>query len=436
MECCNPELSGFICWVVAQNIGSQVLKILIVSQYFWPENFRINAIVETLVERGVEVEVLTGKPNYPEGVICSGYHVWGCQKERWKGATLHRVPLVPRGRNSHFGLFVNYLSFIFFGLVSGSWLIRKRQYDVIFVYGLSPILLAIPALFIGWLKKCPVVLWVQDLWPESLSATGYIRNKAILKLVELAVRFIYRHTDLLLVQSRAFEEPVRNLASGTPISYYPNSVDEIFAVPAEGAGTTQPVAGLDEGFSIMFAGNIGAAQAVGVIVEAASLLREYSDIHFIVMGDGSSREWMLTEVQQRELTNLHLPGRFPVEMMPGLMQRASALLVTLADQPIFAATVPNKVQAYMASGRPIIACLNGEGARLVVEAGAGLATPAEDAKALADTILRLYRQSSRERETMGDNGRRYYKEHFDHDGLIDQLTTLLQTVSKTGKNSK
>lgn len=408
------------------------MRILIVSQYFWPENFRINAVVESLVEHGAEVEILTGKPNYPAGVIFSGYRAWGCQKEQWKGATLHRVPLFPRGRNSRLRLFGNYISFVFFGLISGSWSVRKRHCDVIFVYGLSPILLAIPALFIGWLRGRKVVIWVQDLWPESLSATGYVRNRAVLKLVELVVRFIYRHTDLLLVQSRAFEEPVRALAPDTPIVYYPNSVDDTFAVPA--TDEPPPVNGLGEGFSVMFAGNIGAAQAVGVIVEAASLLREYADIHFVVLGDGSSREWMLTEVRQRGLTNLHLPGRFPVETMPGFMQKASALLVTLADQPIFAATVPNKVQAYMAAGRPIIACLNGEGARLVVEAEAGLATPAEDARALADTVLHLYRQSPDERERMGENGRRYYREHFDHDRLVDQLIGHLRAVSQGGKD--
>jgi glycosyltransferase involved in cell wall biosynthesis len=179
----------------------------------------------------------------------------------------------------------------------------------------------------------------------------------------------------------------------------------------------------------MFAGNIGEAQAVGVIVEAAALLKKYGDIHFVVLGEGSSRDWMLKEVRDRGIINLHLPGRFPVETMPGFMQKASVLLVTLADQPIFAATVPNKVQAYMAAGRPIIACLNGEGARLVIEARAGFATPAEDASALADTILRLYRQSPEERETMGANGRRYYQEHFDHDQLVQQLIGHLQAVS-------
>lgn len=410
------------------------MKILVVSQYFWPENFRINDVVKTLSEKGIEVEVLTGKPNYPEGAIYSGYRVWSCQHEQFHKVTLHRIPLIPRGKNSRLLLAANYLSFIFFGLLCAPWLLRGRRYDAIFVHGMSPMLQAIPALFLGILKDAPVIIWVQDLWPESLSATGHVRSQMVLKLVERVVRFIYRHTDLLLVQSRAFEEPVRALASGAPVTYYPNSVDASFAVP-----TTDPVpeiTGLGSGFSVMFAGNIGAAQAVGVIVEAGSLLKEYSDINFVVLGDGSSRAWMLKEVQQRGLVNFHLPGRFPVETMPGFMQKASVLLVTLTDQPIFAATVPNKVQAYLAAGRPIIACLNGEGARLVVEAGAGLTTPAEDAKALADTILRLYRLSPSERETMGDNGRKYYKEHFDHDRLIDQLIVLLRDVSKNGREVK
>jgi glycosyltransferase involved in cell wall biosynthesis len=408
------------------------VRVLVVSQYFWPEDFRINAIVESLAARGVEVEILTGKPNYPEGEITSGYRIWGCQREQCQGATVHRVPLFPRGKNSHLRLLLNYLSFIFFGSICGSWMVRKRQYDIIFVYGLSPILLAIPALFIGWLKGKKVIIWVQDLWPESLSATGYIRNRFIIGAVRQVVRFIYRHADLLLVQSRAFEEPVRALASITPIIYYPNSVDDSFAAPAQ--CDPPAVAGLDKGFSVMFAGNIGAAQGVDVIVEAASLLKEYADIHLVVLGNGSCRESMLKEAQQRGLSNLHLPGRFPVETMPCFMQKASALLVTLADRPIFAVTVPNKVQAYLASGRPIIACLNGEGARLVTDAEAGLAAPAEDASALAAAILHLYRLPPAERERMGENGRRYYQEHFDHDHLVNELIGHLQAAAKDGKD--
>lgn len=403
---------------------------LIVSQYFWPESFRINDVAKTLVEKGIEVEVLTCKPNYPSGKILLGYPAWKCQQEIHEGAQIHRIPFFPRG-SSGWRLALNYLSFIVSGVLFAPWLLRKKKFDVIFVYAPSPILQAIPAIFLGWLKGCPVVLWVQDLWPESLSATGYVQNRWILKLVEQVVRFIYRHVDLLLVQSRAFEAPVRALAAGTPIEYYPNSVDDAFMMAITNEVPIIP--GLGEGFSVMFAGNIGMAQAVGVIVEAASLLKSYRDIHFIVLGDGSSRQWMLKEAEKRALKNLHLPGRFPIETMPGFMQKASALLVTLTDQPIFAATVPNKVQAYLAAGKPIIACLNGEGARLVVEAGAGLATPAEDAKALAETILQLYSLTPVERKNMGENGRQYFQKHFNHDHLVDQLIGHLQSVSQSDK---
>ena len=406
------------------------MRVLIFTQYYWPEGFSIVGVAKTLLKKGVEIEVLTGKPNYPAGKVFSGYRAWGCQRELHQGININRVPLLPRGKGG-LRLALNYLSFVISGLIFAPWMMRKKKFDVIFIYAPSPVLQAIPAIFLGWLKGCKVIFWVQDLWPESLSATGHVQNRVVLKMVEHVVRYIYRHVDLLLVQSRAFVEPVQALASGTPIIYYPNSVDDSFAMPP--SSVVPVVEGLSAGFSVLFAGNIGTAQAVGVIVEAASLLKEYAEIHFVVMGDGSSREWMLEEARQRGLTNLHLPGRFPVETMPGFMQKASALLVTLADQPIFAATVPNKVQAYMAAGRPIIACLNGEGARLVEEACAGLATPAEDAHALANTILQLYRTVPEERKKMGENGRRYYQEHFNHDRLIDQLIVHLQAVSQQGK---
>jgi len=409
------------------------MKVLVVSQYFWPESFRITDVAKTLLDKGVEVEVLTGKPNYPRGQIYPGYRAWGCQQETYQGIDIYRIPLLTRG-NGGWRLALNYLSFIVSGLLFAPWLLRKKRFDAIFIYAPSPILQAIPAIFLGWLKGCPVVLWVQDLWPESLSATGHVRNRIVLKLVERVVRFIYRHTELLLVQSHAFEAPVRALAAATPIVYYPNSVDDTFAQPAR----SEPprVEGLGEGFSVMFAGNIGTAQAVGVIVEAASLLKEQPDIHFIVLGEGSRWEWMREEAQKRGLGNMHLPGRFPVETMPGFMQRASALLVTLADQEIFKATIPSKVQAYLAAGRPILACLNGEGANLVTAAGAGLAVPAEDGHALADAVLRLYRMPEAEREAMGACGRLYYAEHFAHDMLVDQLIGHLRSVRDQKKRAE
>ena len=311
---------------------------------------------------------------------------------------------------------------------------RKKKFDVIFVYALSPILQAIPAIFLAWLKGARTVLWVQDLWPESLSATGHVRNPHVLKAVEKVVRYIYRKMDLLLVQSEAFIAPVQAFAGGTPVVYYPNSVDDSFAAPSSDPVPVLP--GLDAPFSVLFAGNIGTAQAVEVIVAAARLLKDHADISFVVVGDGSRRAWMQAQVAEHGLHNLHLPGRFPVETMPGLMQQASALLVTLTDQEIFRFTVPSKVQAYLAAGRPIIACLNGEGARLVESARAGLTVPAEDGAALAEAVLRLYRLDADERAAMGRRGAEYHVTHFSHAMLIAQLVGHLRPPSDGARSEE
>ena len=403
------------------------MRILVTSQYFWPESFRINDLVRSLAKKGHTVDILTAKPNYPEGIIYPGYRSWDCQVEVWQNMKIYRVPIVERGNGSGLRLALNYLSFVVSGLLFGTWMLRKKKYDVIFIDAPSPIFQAIPASFLGWLKRCPVALWVQDLWPESVQATGYIRSAWALKLLESLVRFTYRHTDLLLVPSRAFQSPVAALAQGKMIVYHPNSVEAGFYSPP--VVTLPDIPGLADNFSVLFAGNVGVGQAVEVIVDAAEKLRSHPGIHFVVLGKGSRWDWLREQVKVRGLTNLQLPGQYPVETMPGLMRQASALLVTLANQPIFAATVPNKVQAYMAVGRPIVACLNGEGARLVHEANAGVVVPAEDATALANAVLQLYAMSAEEREKIGQNGRAYYKEHFDYDRLTERLIDHLHELT-------
>ena len=410
------------------------MKILVVSQYFWPESFRINDVVKTLTDKGHTIDVLTGKPNYPDGEIFSGYSLWGTAKEEWNNSRIYRIPLISRGKKSALRLVANYFSFVIFGVLFAPWLLRNKRYDVVFVYGVSPILMSIPAIFLSWLKKCPTVIWVQDLWPESLEATGYVKNKRVLGLVGKLVSWIYKHTDLLLVQSRAFIEPVSKISSKKPVRYYPNSVDESFSRPS--TIDTPKIAGLEKGFSVLFAGNIGTAQAVETIAEAAFLLKDNPNINFVMLGSGSRIEWVAEQIDKHQLTNLELPGRFPIETMPCFMQKASALLVSLTDQPIFTMTVPNKVQAYMASGKPILACLNGEGARVVTEAKAGLAIPAEDAQGLADAVLQLYGMSEIERNELGENGRSYYKTHYDHDKLVDRLIEHFEDASESYKRSK
>ncbi len=401
---------------------------MVVSQYFWPESFRINELVQSLVERDVAVDVLTGKPNYPEGKIYPGYKATGCMRHYWHGANIFRVPLFPRGFRSGARLFLNYLSFIFSGAIVGTWLLRNTKINIIFVYAPSPLLQALPALFIGWIKGIPVVVYVQDLWPESLAATGYVSNPFAIRMVEMLVKLIYRRSDLILVSSRPFKSAIERFSPSAEIVYYPNSVDVSFCDPDTGLKPDVPA--LDEGFCVVFAGNIGAAQAVHVISEAAELLRDHGDIRLVVLGAGSELEWMRARIAELQLDNLFLAGRFPVEAMPNLLSRADVLLVTLADQQIFAATVPNKIQAYMAVGRPIIASMNGEGARLVKEADAGISVPAEDSAALADAILKLHSMPAADRARLVENGRRYYRQHFNHEQLVDELVNHLSKVMK------
>lgn len=406
------------------------MKVLIVSQHFWPESFRINDIAKALVACGIQVDVLTGKPNYPDGVIYSNYRACGSQIDQWNGVRVFRIPLFPRGRKSKIRLTLNYLSFIFSGLLFGTFSLRGVRPDVIFVYATSPLLQALPAIFLGWLKDCPVVLNVQDLWPESLEATGYIKTPAISRLVEIAVRYIYRHVELIAVSSKPFENSIKRFNPRGQIVYCPNSVERDFCNPDAGLKFSVPC--LDDGFSVVFAGNIGAAQAVHVIVDAAKFLKSNPIIRLVVVGAGSELEWIQEQKMIYGLDNLYLPGRFPTEAMPNLLSKASVLLVTLADRPIFHLTVPNKLQAYMAVGRPIIVCANGEGARLLNEAQCGISVPAEDGRRLADAIEAICRMPQVERDRMGLNARAYYKSNFDHEQLMQDLVGHFEelTVAK------
>jgi glycosyltransferase involved in cell wall biosynthesis len=407
------------------------MKLLLVTQYFWPESFTINDTASALAERGVEIEVLTGKPNYPEGRLYAGYKLLQVQRESYGSVNIVRIPIVTRGNKNPLRLALNYISFIFSGMLLGPWLLRRSAASVILVYCPSPLLQAIPALIIGKLKKIPVVLYVQDLWPESLTATGYVKSRLLINLVSWVVKVIYRQVDLILISSRPFEEPIKRFRTSAPIEYLPNSVDKDLGNPESGEKPYLPV--FDDGFCVVFAGNIGSAQAVSVIVDAAQQLIDIAAIKFVMLGSGSELDWMQQQVKDKVLTNLHLMGRFPASTMPYLLSKASALLVTLADQSIFAMTVPNKIQAYMAVGKPIIACLNGEGARLIRDADAGVTVAAEDGAGLAEAVLRLYQKSPEELKRLGSNGQQYYQRNFDRDMLVEQLHAHLKSVSKGSK---
>ena len=404
-------------------------RVLILSQYFWPESFRINEIAESLQVAGCDVCVLTGQPNYPDGKVFPGFHAlgWGASTLP-SGITVYRVPLLPRGRGSGLRLALNYLSFVVFGSTVGPWLLRKRRFDVTFVYAISPILQSVVGVVLRRTHGARLVTWVQDLWPQSLEVTGYLRNGTALRVVSHVVRWIYRKSDLLLVQSEAFLPTVRNMSGGTPVEFCPNPGERAF----ESAGPLATAAPFPiEGFSVVFAGNLGNAQSLHTIVEAADRLRDVHDVRFVLVGSGARSAWLEQQVLERGLSNIVLPGRFPAETMPAIFSRASALLVTLVRSEVMSQTIPSKVQAYLAAGRPIIACLDGEGARVVRDAGAGLACPAEDAGALASAVLELRACSPERLDAMGRAGRLYYERHYHPDALASWLRARFLELTET-----
>ena len=362
------------------------MRILLVTQYFWPESFIINQLVTALSKKGHHLVVLTGKPNYPEGEVYPGYQKYGVQHEMMGDIQVIRVPLRPRKSANAIALILNYFSFIWSGLIRFPFLVKNQQFDEILVFAPSPITSAIPAILLKYLKGAHLTIWVQDLWPESLFATGFIKNKFVLKSVGFLVKFIYAAADTLLVQSKAFIKPVSTLSSKDKIVYFPNTMNNIEEIEYESSNLLPPHLQeyLDNYFSLVFAGNVGKAQSIETLIGAAQQLIDFPKIRIIVVGSGSMLEWAKSEVQNRALKNIVFTGSFPIEVMPPLFAKAKALLVTLNSSEIFSYTIPSKVQAYMNAGRPIIASINGEAARVIEEAQAGLTCPAEDHQALAE----------------------------------------------------
>jgi colanic acid biosynthesis glycosyl transferase WcaI len=403
------------------------VRVLIVTQYFWPESFRINDLAQGLTTLGHEVTVLTGKPNYPAGRFSDGYGFLGRARESYGAVQVRRVPLIPRGAGGNLRLVLNYASFALFASVLGPSRC-SGTFDVILVYEPSPVTVGLPALVMKAVKRAPVMFWVQDLWPESLSATGTVRARWILKAVERLVHLIYTGCERILVQSHAFTESVIALgARPERVLYFPNSAEALYQ-PVDARGV-HPSVQLPNGFRVMFAGNIGAAQSFETILGAAEALRSNSEIQWLILGDGRLLSWVEQEVVRRGLSGtVHLLGRHPVNSMPGWFAHADALLVTLKADPIFALTIPSKLQSYMACARPIIAALDGEGARVVREAGAGIAVPAEDAEALARAVLEMYKMPPAEREGMGARGREYFLREFERDMLLERLDRWMKEL--------
>ncbi len=384
------------------------MKILVVCQYYYPEPFRITDICEELVRIGHSVTVVTGTPNYPMGEIYSGYENGKKTDEVLNGVKVHRCITAPR-KTGTLNRLKNYFSYAnaskkYINTLDGS-------FDVVFVNQLSPVMMAEAG--IAYKKKHgkKLVLYCLDLWPESLCIGGVKKSSPIYKLFYRISRRIYRSADEILITSRSFKEHLNRKfgISEKKITYLPQYAESQFLALKEKEAT--------EDFNLVFAGNIGAAQSVGTIVEAARILQNEKVI-FHIVGDGIELDGL--KKQAKGLSNIVFYGRKPIEEMPKYYEMADAMLVTLTNDEIISLTLPGKVQTYMAAGKPIVGAINGETALVLNEAQGGYCGRAEDEKALADNILALMR--SGKAPEIGKNNREYYLANFCENEFIKQLT--------------
>lgn len=411
------------------------MRLLVISQYFWPENFRINDLVAEFVRRGHQVTVLTGVPNYPDGEVFPAYRNEPKMFAHYEGAEVVRVPMFARGKGG-IRLMLNFATFAISASVLGLWKLRGRDFDAVLAYEPSPITVGVPAIAARAVKRAPLAFWVLDLWPETLEAIGVVRSPFILRAVGRLVSFIYRRCDLILAQSKSFVPQIRKYAGDRArIAYFPNWAEMLFDVEhAAAAPEVKPHPG---SFNVMFAGNIGDAQDFPAILAAAEVLKARRNIRWLIVGDGRAAQWVADEIRRRGLEDcVYMLGRHPVERMSSFFKHADALLVSLKNEPIFSMTIPGKLQSYLAAGIPVLAMLNGEGADVVKDAAAGLTCNAGDHHGLANAVLELSQKSAEERKAIGANGLALSASEFERHSLISRLEGWLQSLSYPAKSVK
>ena len=402
------------------------MRILLVTPHFYPENFKCNDMAFELSRRGHEVSVMTAIPDYPQGKFFDGYGVFKRRREIVNGVTVHRSLTIPRGKGGGVRLAVNYISYTFFASLQAIKIGLSKKFETIIVFELSPVLVGIPAMIVRKLQHVPVYFWVQDLWPESLTAAGGIKNKSILRFFEKITIWIYRHSEKILISSKGFRKSI--CAKGDfnhKIIDFPNWVDEVLQCCSENT-TWTVVPKLPAGFTVMFAGNMGDAQDLPSVMAAATALKDYPNIHFVFVGDGRKKEWVERYTKEYRLENtVHCLGRFPLEAMPYLFAQADVLFLSLKDNEIFSLTVPSRLQAYMFAGKPVVAMLNGEGRQVIDEAQCGYSVPAGDSQALAELLIRLSQEDKDVLRQKGSNSKRYSTEHYDFQTCINHLIRII-----------
>lgn len=394
------------------------MKILVVCQYFYPEQFRVNDICFELVKEGYEVTVLTGLPNYPSGMVEKKYKGFKNRNEEINGVKVIRSWLLGRGEGTG-KLAANYLSFAISSTIKSLFI--KKDFDLILVYQLSPVTMAIPGIVLKKITKKPLIIYCHDLWPESIASAGISSESKIYNILLKLSRWIYKNANEIFTSSKLFEDYFTNtLNVDKKITHLPVYAEELFE-------NIKPIQMDNENINLVFAGNIGEMQSVETIIYAANEVKDDQNIKFHIVGDGSSKIKCEELVNQLALENVIFHGQHPVSEMPRYYEMADAFLVTLKANKVISYTLPNKVQSYMAAGKPIIGSIDGETQIVIHESKCGYCSPAEDSKKLANNI-RGFMEEKEKHIVYGENARKYYDNNFSKIKYMDRLKDLITKI--------
>lgn len=396
------------------------MKILVVCQHYWPENFRVTEICESLAQRGHEVTALVGLPNYPSGLIPPEYRHFHNRKQERNGVHIRRCYEIGR-RPGKLGLAVNYVSYMLSASLKA--LFRKHDYDVIYAFSTSPVLMSLPGALLRCFFPQKFVIYVLDIWPACLAAMNVSERSFLYRFMKHVSRWVYAKADLLLYSSKRFQSYLKEV-HGLDVSdeqYMPQFADDIFQTQLP-LKTPSPVK------DFVFAGNIGKVQAVEVLIEAAALLKD-TPVHWHFVGDGSNEEACRALAHARGLDDkVTFYGRKPLCDMPAYYAMADAMLVSMRNDPCVNDTLPGKVQSYMAAGKPILGSIGGETAYVLEQAQCGFCAPPDDPQAFAGQVRRFL--ASSDTEEMGKRGKAYYDRYFTKQRHMDKLEDLLRSLAE------
>jgi glycosyltransferase involved in cell wall biosynthesis len=396
------------------------MRILYLTQWFDPETHMIKGLkfVRALQAAGHQVTVVTGFPNYPSGRLYPGYRLRPILRETMDGVDIVRLPLYPSHDNSSLRRSLNYLSFFFAALVY--LLVRRARYDIAYVYH-PPITVGLAAAVAGLVRRLPFILDVQDLWPDTLAATGMAGGRRLMRLIGPLCSFVHRRADSIVTQSDGIHAALhaRGITAGKLVTIRNWADSEPCSCEVQA-----PLVPLH--FVVVYGGNLGRAQNLGTVLEAALRLRDRRpDILIRLYGDGVEAASLRVRAEALGLRNLEFHAPVGKDKINAVFARADALLVHLADHPLFTITVPSKVQTYLAIGRPIVAGLAGEAAQLLAESEAARVAPPGDPAALAEAIASLADTSAEARAQMGRAGHRYYQRHLAFQAGVHRTLRLI-----------